>query len=240
MEKAEMKASSNNPLEVELAKEKSMAKTRVAVSVLLVLSGMALLIMAPICVAQNSKTPVVLPAPSAGKAMVCVYRTYRFTGSASHDDIYVNGTHLGRLLNDEYEFIEVPAGTVVLVGLPKMYYAGGVVVSSYTAISNATKKENERARFEAEAGKTYYFKWTAGAMETGIKVTPEDPEKGAKEIRKLHLSKPPDDKEEAKAATEGTPPADSAKKEEAKPEAAKPEPAKPEEPKTEQPKPPQN
>ena len=105
---------------------------------------------------------------------------------------------MGRLLNDEYEFLEVSPGTVVIAGLPKMYYAGGVVVSSYAAISNASKKENERARFEAEAGKTYYFKWTAGPMETGMKVTPEDPAVGAKEIRKLHLSKPVDDKAEAK------------------------------------------
>ena len=38
-------------------------------------------------------------------------------------------------------------------------------------------------------------------MATGIKVTPEDPGNGAKEIRKLHLSKPVDDKEEAKPET---------------------------------------
>jgi len=201
-------------------------------SLLLALSAMAFLFTGPMCVAQDSKTPAVLPAPSSGKAIICIYRVYRFTGSASHDEIYVNGTHLGRLLNSEYVFTEVTPGTVVIVGLPKMYYVGGVVVSSYTAISNATKKENERARFEAEAGKTYYFKWTAGAMETGIKVTPEDPEKGAKEMRKLHLSKPPDEKEEAKQGTEGTAPAESVKQEQPKQEAAKRE-----EPKTEPPKP---
>jgi hypothetical protein len=74
-----------------------------------------------------------------------------------------------------------------------MYY-GGVIQSTGAALSEARKKENERARFEAEAGKTYYFKWTSGAMATGIKVTPEDPAVGAKEMSKLHLSKPPDDK----------------------------------------------
>ncbi len=41
-------------------------------------------------------------------------------------------------------------------------------------------------------------------MATGIKVTPEDPGVGAKEIRKLHLSKPVDDKEEAKPGTKDT------------------------------------
>jgi hypothetical protein len=142
----------------------------------------------------------VLPAPSPGKAIVCVYRTYRFTGSASHDEIYVNDTHLGKLLNSEFVFTEVPPGTVVIAGLPKMYY-GSLVMSAGAALNDARKKENERARFDAEAGKTYYFKWTAGAMATMIKVTPEDSAVGAKEMSKLHLSKPPDDKDAAKPET---------------------------------------
>ena len=157
---------------------------------------------------QDSQTPSALPAPSSGKAIVCIYRTYRFTGSSSHDEIYVNGTHIGKLLNSEYEFTEVPAGTVVISGLPKEYY-GSVIMSAAAAANQARQKENERARFEAEAGQTYYFKWTAGPFATGIKVTPVDPDKGAKEIRKLHLSKPVDDKEEAKpeAANAEKPPA---------------------------------
>ena len=178
-----------------------------------------------------------LPAPSPGKAIVCIYREYRLTGSAAHDELYVNGIHLGRLLNSEYEFTEVPAGTVVISGAPKMYYAGGVAMSTYTAINNAERKENERARFEAESGKTYYFKWTSGAMATMIKVTPEDPAVGANAIRKLHLSKPVDDKEEPKARTEGAAAAESAEAQEAKQEAAKPERAKNEAPKQEGPKP---
>ncbi len=78
-----------------------------------------------------------------------------------------------------------------------MYY-GGIIQSTGAALSEARKKENERARFEAEAGKTYYFKWTSGAMATGIKVTAEDPAVGAKEMSKLHLSKPLDDNDAAK------------------------------------------
>jgi len=88
----------------------------------------------------------------------------------------------------------------VISGLPKEYY-GSVIMSAAAAANQARQKENERARFEAEAGKTYYFKWTSGAFATGIKVAPEDPGNAAKEIRKLHLSKPVDDKEEAKPAT---------------------------------------
>jgi hypothetical protein len=164
---------------------------------------MALLFTGPISFAQDSKTPAVLPAPSSGKAIVCIYRTYRFTGSSSHDEIFVNGKHLGKLLSSEYEFTEVEPGTVVIAGFPKEYY-GSAVMSVMAAANQARQKEHERARFEAEAGKTYYFKWTAGAAATGIKVTPEDPGVGAKEMSKLHPSKPVDDKEEAKPGTKDT------------------------------------
>jgi hypothetical protein len=153
---------------------------------------MTLFCTGPVSAAQDSKSPAVLPAPSSGKAIVCIYRVYRFTGSAAHDEIFVNDLHLGKLLNGEYEFAEVPPGTVVIAGLPKMYY-GGIIQSTGAALAEARKKENERARFEAEAGKTYYYKWTSGAMATGIKVTAEDPSVGAREMSKLHLSKPPDD-----------------------------------------------
>jgi hypothetical protein len=169
-------------------------------SLLVAFSAMAFLFAGPISLAQDSKTPAVLPAPSDGKAIVCIYRVYRFTGSASHDELYVNDTHLAKLLNSEYAFMEVPPGTVVIAGLPKMYY-GSVIMSAGAALNDARKKENERARFEAEAGKTYYFKWTAGTMATMIKVTPVDPSVGAKEMSKLHLSKPVDDKDAPKPGT---------------------------------------
>jgi len=170
---------------------------------LLACAFIASLLIWPISAAQDSKDAV-LPAPSPGKAIVCLYRTYRFTGSAAHDEIFVNDTHLGKLLNSEYEFTEVPPGTVVIAGLPKMYY-GSVIMSAGAALNQARQKENERARFEAEAGKTYYFKWTSGTMATMIKVTPVDPAVGAKEMRKLHLSAPPDDKDQPKTDTPDTP-----------------------------------
>jgi hypothetical protein len=118
----------------------------------------------------------------------------RFTGSASHDELYINDIHLAKLLNGEYAFMEVPPGTTVIAGLPKMYY-GSLIMSAGAALAETRKKENERARFEAEAGKTYYYKWTAGTMATGIKVTAEDPAVGAKEMSKLHISKSPEEKE---------------------------------------------
>ena len=146
----------------------------------------------PVAVAQDSKSPSVLPAPSEGKAIVCIYRVGRITGASSHDELYVNGVHLAKLIGGEYAFTEVSPGTVVILGLPKMYY-GGIITSAGAAVNQSTQKEHERARFEAEAGKTYYMKWTAGAMATGIKVTPQDPTVGAKEMSKLHLAKPPED-----------------------------------------------
>ncbi len=165
---------------------------------LLLASGaMALLLTAPLAPAQNPKGPAVLPAPSPGKAIVCIYRTYRFMGSAAHDEIFVNDTHLGKLLNSEYMFTEVQAGTVVIAGVNKMYY-GSAIMSAGAALNQARQKENERARFEAEAGRTYYFRWTSDPMATGIKVTPVDPDVGAKEMRKLHPSKPPDDTDTTK------------------------------------------
>ncbi|HXY02701.1 MAG TPA: hypothetical protein VEI49_03945, partial [Terriglobales bacterium] len=99
---------------------------------LLVLSAMVFLITGPMSVAQNS----VLPLPSGGKAIVCIYRTYRFTGSSAHDELYVNGTHLAKLLNSEYAFTEVPSGTVVISGLPKEYY-GSAIMSIGAAANQA-------------------------------------------------------------------------------------------------------
>ena len=150
--------------------------------------------------AQAASTPAQAPtAPSAGKALVCIFRTSRFTGSASHDELFVNGVHLAKLLNGEYACTETEPGTVVISGLTKMYY-GSVIMSAGAALNDARKKENERIRFEAEAGKAYYLKWTAGTMATDVKVTPVDAAVGAKEITKLHVSKPPEDKDAAKEA----------------------------------------
>jgi hypothetical protein len=176
-------------------------RSKTLASLLLVFCALAIVFLGPICAAQDSTTPGVLPAPSGGKAIVCIFRTYRFTGSSAHDELYINGVHLAKLLNSEYAFMEVEPGTVVISGLPKEYY-GTAIMSIGAAANQARQKENERARFDAEAGKTYYFKWTSGPMATGIKVEAVDAGKGAKEIHKLHLSKPVDDKEKEEAKPE--------------------------------------
>lgn len=171
-------------------------------SLLLAISALAFLFTGPLAFAQDKKQASVLPAPSDGKAVVCIYRVGRFTGSSSHDELYINGTHVGKLLNGEYLFMEVPPGTVIVSGLPKEYY-GSLIMSAGAALNQARQKENERIHFEAESNKTYYLKWTAGAFATDIKVTPQDASVGAKEMSKLHLSAPPDDKNEAKPDAKG-------------------------------------
>lgn len=170
---------------------------RLSATRLLAFCALAFLLSQPVAVAQGSKTPAVVPVPSAGKAMVCIYRESRFTGSAAHDDLYINGVFLAKLLNGEYALMEVPPGTVVVSGLTKMYY-GSAIMSAGAALNDARKKENERIRFEAEAGQTYYLKWSSSPMATGVKVKLSDPLFGAKEMSKLHLSKPPDASDEAK------------------------------------------
>jgi hypothetical protein len=151
--------------------------------------------------AQDAKPAPPPTAPSPGKAVVYIYRVGRFTGSAAHDHLYVNGVYLAYLKNDEYAGTEVVPGTVVVTGLPEMYTVD-VFTAAGAAANDVTKKENERIRLDVEAGKTYYLKWTSGTMATGIKVTLMDPEVGAKEMSKLHLSKPveqPDTKKKEEA-----------------------------------------
>ena len=163
-------------------------------SLLLAFSAMAFLFTGPFSVAQDSKTPAVLPAPSAGKAIVCIYRCPDLPAPL-HTTSFISTTLISpNSSTANTRSWKCRPGTVVIAGLPKMYY-GSIIMSAGAALNEARKKENERARFEAEAGKTYYFKWTAGTMATMIKVTPEDPWVGAKEMSKLHLSKPPDDKD---------------------------------------------
>jgi hypothetical protein len=64
-----------------------------------------------------------------------------------------------------------------------------VIMSSAAAI-NQTRGQAERIHFDAEAGKIYYMKWSSGMFATDIKVKAMDPETGAREMRKLHPSKP--------------------------------------------------
>ncbi len=139
--------------------------------------------------APAKEMPPMPAAPSAGKAIICIYRVSSAVGSAAHDHLYVNGVYLATLLNGEYAWVEVNPGTAVVAGMAKMYYGPSVIMSSAAAVNQARGQE-ERIRVEAEAGNIYYMKWTSGMFASGIKVKLVDPLVGAKEMSKLHPSKP--------------------------------------------------
>ena len=170
-------------------------------SVIVLLSCCALMFVVnpPFAAAQNQpqaaspakEMPPMPAAPSAGKAIVCIYRPGAAVGSAAHDHLYVNGVYLATLLNNEYAWTEVTPGTAVVAGMARMYYGPSVIMSS-AAAANQTRGQAERIRVEAEAGKIYYMKWSSGMFASGIKVKLMDSETGAKEMSKLHPSKPAD------------------------------------------------
>ena len=139
--------------------------------------------------APAKEMPPMPAAPSEGKAIICLYRPGGAVGSAAHDHLYVNGVYLATLLNGEYAWTEVDPGTVVVTGMAKMYYGPSIIMSSAAAV-NQTRGQAERIRVQAVEGKIYYMKWNSGMFASGIKVILMDPGTGAREMRKLHPSKP--------------------------------------------------
>ncbi len=133
--------------------------------------------------------PPMPPIPSEGKAIICIYRPGGAIGSAAHDHLYVNGAYLATLLNGEYAWTEVDPGTVIVNGMAKMYYGPSIIMSSAAAV-NQTRGQAERIRIQAVEGRIYYMKWSSGMFASGIKVILVDPGTGAKEVHKLHPSKP--------------------------------------------------
>jgi hypothetical protein len=158
----------------------------------------------------GKEMPPMPAAPSEGKAIICIYRPGGAVGSAAHDHLYVNGIYLATLLNGEYAWVEVDPGTVVVTGMAKMYYGPSIIMSTAAAV-NQTRGQAERIRVQALEGKIYYMKWSSGMFASGIKVVLVDPGTGAKEMHKLHPSKPAstgEDKGDTSAAPgPATPPA---------------------------------
>ncbi|HYB61933.1 MAG TPA: DUF2846 domain-containing protein [Methylomirabilota bacterium] len=157
--------------------------------------------------AQNQTPAKEMPpmpaAPSVGKAIVCIYRPGGALGSAAHDHLYVNGVYLGTLLNGEYAWTEVDPGTIIVTGAARMYYGPSVIMSTAAGV-NQTRGQAERIRFDAEAGKIYYMKWSSGMFASDIKVKMMDPGQGAKEMHKLHPTKPSNTGEENPNSTQET------------------------------------
>ncbi len=139
--------------------------------------------------APAKEMPPMPAAPSVGKAIVCIYRPGGAVGSAAHDHLYVNGVYLATLLNGEYAWVEVLPGTVVVAGAARMYYGPSIIMSSAAGVNQA-RGVTERLRTQALEGKIYYMKWSSGMFASGIKVVLVDPGTGAKEVHKLHPSKP--------------------------------------------------
>jgi len=133
--------------------------------------------------------PPMPAAPSAGKAIVCIYRVAGALGSAAHDHLYVNGVYLATLLNGEYAWVEVEPGRVIVTGAARMYYGPSVIMSSAAAVNQA-RGQSERIRVEAEPDRIYYMKWTSGMFASDIKVQLMDAKVAAKDMHKLHPSKP--------------------------------------------------
>jgi hypothetical protein len=151
--------------------------------------------------------PPMPAAPSEGKAIICIYRPGGAVGSAAHDHLYVNGIYLATLLNNEYAWVEVDPGTVVVAGAARMYYGPSIIMSTAAGV-NQTRDLTERLRLQALEGKIYYMKWSSGMFASGIKVVLVDPGTGAKEVHKLHPSKPAntgEDKGDNTDATTATP-----------------------------------
>jgi len=166
----------------------SCARSARRISVTIPLGLLALALMSALAAsAQETKEPPPPSAPSPGKALVYIYRPYNFIGSAAHDHLFINGIYWAYLKESEYAWMEVDPGAVVVSGTTAEYTVD-VVTAAASAAHEATKKENERIRFNAEAGKTYYLKWSSEPMGTDVKVTMMDAKKAAKEVSKLHLT----------------------------------------------------
>ena len=148
--------------------------------------------------------PPMPAAPHEGKAIVCIYRPGSAIGSAAHDHLYVNGVYLATLLNSEYAWVEVEPGRVIVTGMAKMYYGPSIIMSSAAAV-NQTRGQAERIRFEAEPDRIYYLKWSSGMFASDIKVKMIEPGTGAKEMHKLHPTKPGNTGEEKGDSTNATP-----------------------------------
>ena len=178
----------------------------------LLICGVILLFCTSVAVAQDQQQPPspakemppMPAAPSEGKAIICIYRPGGAVGSAAHDHLYVSGIYLATLLNGEYAWVEVDPGTVVVTGMAKMYYGPSVIMSTAAAV-NQTRGQAERIRLQALDGKIYYMKWSSGMFASGIKVVMVDPETGAKEMHKLHPSKPANTGEDKSNSQADTP-----------------------------------
>ncbi len=127
--------------------------------------------------AERQPTP---SSPSAGKALIYVYRVGSIVGAAGYDRIFVNTDYLGALHNSDYAQHEVPPGTVIFSTLSRL----NSTFIGQAELMKLQKQAKEKLRIEVEAGKTYYIKWSVGG-----KMKLVDATIGAKEMKGLHIAK---------------------------------------------------
>ncbi len=155
----------------------------------------------PVCCAPPDVNP---PAPSAGKALIFVYRVghrnrWPFSNStlfssavgfAQYDRIYTNGDFLASLHNSNYAQREVQPGQVSFRAISKIKYMPGVTI---VQSSEAETEPPELLRIQVKARNTYYVKWSATMMPPYSKLTLVNAAKGTKE---MHGLRPAEDKKD--------------------------------------------
>lgn len=104
--------------------------------------------------------------PPPGMASVYVYRPYNFVGSAVAWSISLDFKEFGSLGLETYLFGNVDPGPHILKGFP---FSGA-----------------ERTKFDAEAGKLYFFKVTPGMA--GLDFDPVEEKEGREKVSNWTLS----------------------------------------------------
>ena len=121
--------------------------------------------------------------PESGKAVIYVYRLGKLLGAANYWLLYADKAYVGKMLNSNYVRVEAAPGTVVFSQLHQMHD-----VTLLWALGNMVEKDvKEIDRFQVEAGKTYYIRWTLHM--TGPKMELMDQDQGEKEMSSCHPNK---------------------------------------------------
>ncbi len=128
-------------------------------------------------VSQEPKPAATSATKPEAQALIYVYRQRHTLGAAGHPVVFVNHEYLGELHNSDYAQYKVPSGTV-LVG------ATHAIMGSQVPGEEAVRV---RVEIDAEAGKTYYVKWSVSS--SGGKMQLVEAAKGAREIKGLHSVK---------------------------------------------------
>ncbi len=165
---------------------------RSSVTILLACCALAFVGNPPVASAQATndlKPSLTSAAPSAGKALIYIYRKKQFGGSAQYDLLYVNEAFLAKLHSGRYASTEVPQGTVVISSsTTKM--SGSYLMGPQAPGWN--KKTQLQIHFAVESGKTYYIEWYIRTDRPGNGMRLVDSATGAKGMSETEPAKDKD------------------------------------------------